>query len=161
MTGCICRPAAHIPMKIRSVVGMIPLFAVWALDPEQMAGLPGFTRRMQWFLDHHPTVKEHLDMSQKTEKGSRLLLAIANRTRLERVLRYVFDENEFLSPYGVRSLSKFHRDHPFTLTFDGHQNVVDYEPAESTTASIRWQFELARTGLVPDEFSADRSAPAV
>jgi hypothetical protein len=72
-------------------------------------------------------------MSQKTEKGSRLLLSIANRTRLERVLRYIFDENEFLSPYGVRSLSKFHRDHPFSLTFDGHQNVVDYEPAESTT----------------------------
>ena len=125
---------SHIPMKIRSAVGIIPLFAVWALDPEQMAGLPGFTKRMQWFLDHRPSVKEHLDMSQKTEKGSRLLLAIANRTRLERVLRYIFDENEFLSPYGVRSLSKYHRDHPFTLTFDGHQNVVDYEPAESTTA---------------------------
>ncbi len=124
---------AHIPMKIRSVVGIVPLFAVWALDPEQMAGLPGFTKRMKWFLDHHPLVKEHLDMSQKTEKGSRLLLSIANRTRLERVLRYVFDENEFLSPYGVRSLSKFHRDHPFSLTFDGQQNVVDYEPAESTT----------------------------
>ena len=126
--------SSQVPIKIRSAVGIIPLFAVWPLDPEQMEGLPGFARRMQWFLDHRPSVKEHLDMSQKTEKGSRLLLAIANRERLERVLRYIFDENEFLSPYGIRSLSKYHQSHPFALTYDGHQNFVDYEPAESTTS---------------------------
>ncbi|MGB0036411.1 MAG: hypothetical protein WBP79_13145 [Candidatus Acidiferrales bacterium] len=125
---------SHLPIKVRSLVGIIPLFGVRALDPATLASLPNFTKRMQWFLEHRPWVKEHIDVSQKTEKGSRILLSIVDKTRLERVLRYLFDENEFLSPYGIRSLSKYHQEHPFTLAFDGQENRVDYEPAESTSA---------------------------
>ncbi|HKS82112.1 MAG TPA: hypothetical protein VJR23_11475 [Candidatus Acidoferrales bacterium] len=123
----------YIPMKVRSLVGLIPLFAVETFEPEDMVQLPGFCHRMQWFLDHHPDIGEHVDMSRRTEHGARLLLTIANRRKLARIYKYLFDEKEFLSPHGVRSLSKFHKDHPFTLTFDGQNHSVDYEPGESTT----------------------------
>jgi hypothetical protein len=122
----------HLPMKVRSMVGLIPLFAVESFEPEDLARLPAFVKRMDWFLKHNPDVSEHVDMSQKTDKGSRVLLSIANRKKLERICKYVFDENEFLSPLGVRSLSKFHQDHPFVLDVNGHTQAVDYEPAEST-----------------------------
>jgi hypothetical protein len=124
---------AHIPMKIRSMVGLVPLFATETFEPEELEHLPGFRKRMQWFLDHNSDVSEHVDMSRRTEKGARLLLTIANRKKLERIYRYVFDEKEFLSPYGVRALSKFHQDHPFVLVVDGESHTVDYEPAESTS----------------------------
>jgi Glycosyl hydrolase family 63 C-terminal domain len=124
----------HIPMKVRSMVGLIPLFAVETFEPEDLVRLPGFCRRMQWFLDHHKDVAEHVDMSRCNETGgTRLLLSIANRQKLERIYRYVMDENEFLSPYGVRALSKFHDKHPFILDIDGRSHSVDYEPAESTS----------------------------
>jgi len=123
----------NVPMKVRSVVGLVPLFAVETFEPEDLAPMKHFTRRVQWFLDHHRDVAEHVDMSQRTERGGRVLLTIANRKKLERIYRYVADENEFLSPCGVRALSKFHAAHPFVLTLDGMKNEVDYEPAESTT----------------------------
>jgi mannosylglycerate hydrolase MGH1-like protein len=125
--------SAHIPMKVRSMVGLIPLFAVETYDPEDLQRLPNFMRRMQWFLDHHADVAEHVDMSRSTPQGTRLLLTIANREKLERIYRYVLDENEFFSPYGVRALSKFHGEHPFVLSVDGQTNSVNYEPAESST----------------------------
>ncbi len=122
-----------IPMKVRSMVGLIPLFAVEAFDPKDLARMPAFTRRMQWFLDHHADVAEHVDMSRRTPEGPRLLLTIANRRKLERIYRYVLDENEFLSPFGIRALSKFHEAHPFVLTLDGRSHSVSYEPGESST----------------------------
>jgi hypothetical protein len=122
----------HIPMKVRSMVGVVPLFAVETFEPEDLEHLTGFRRRMQWFLDHHPDVGEHVDMSRHSERGARLLLTIANRKKLERIYRCLFDENEFLSPYGIRALSKFHQDHPFLLKLDGESHSVDFEPAEST-----------------------------
>jgi hypothetical protein len=88
---------------------------------------------MKWFLDHHWDVAEHVDMSRRSERGARLLLTIANRKKLERIARYVFDEKEFFSPYGVRALSKIHQGNPFILQVDGEAHSVDYEPAESTT----------------------------
>jgi glycogen debranching enzyme len=123
----------HVPMKVRSMVGLVPLFAVETFDPEDLARLPAFTRRMQWFLNHHAQVSEHVDMSQRNANGARLLLTIANRKKLERIYRYVLDEKEFLSPHGIRALSKFHQDHPFMLNVDGESHSVDYEPGESTT----------------------------
>ncbi|MFY9689087.1 MAG: hypothetical protein WA369_01095 [Candidatus Acidiferrales bacterium] len=123
----------HIPMKARSMVGIVPLFAAETFEPEDLANLPSFSRRMRWFLDHHPDVGQHVDMSQHTPRGPRLLLTIANRPKLERIYRYIFDENEFLSPHGVRALSKYHKDHPYMLDFDGHSSSVDYEPGESTS----------------------------
>jgi hypothetical protein len=123
----------HVPMKVRSMVGLVPLFAVETFDPEDLARLPAFTRRMQWFLNHHAEVSEHVDMSQRNANGARLLLTIANRKKLERIYRYMLDEKEFLSPHGIRSLSKFHEEHPFMLNVDGESHSVDYEPGESTT----------------------------
>ena len=123
----------HIPMRVRSMVGLIPLFAAESFEPEDYGELTGFRTRMQWFLDHNPDVRDHVDMSQKTQFGPRLLLTIANRKKLERIYRYLFDENEFLSPHGVRALSKFHAEHPFILPLDGQRHSVDYEPGESTS----------------------------
>ncbi|HUJ30945.1 MAG TPA: hypothetical protein VLY23_06660 [Candidatus Acidoferrum sp.] len=124
---------SHTPLRVRSAVGLVPLFAVATFEPDDLEGLPGFRRRMDWFLKHHADVADHVDMSRRSEKGARLLLTIANRSKLERIYRYVFDENEFLSDHGVRALSKFHKDHPFMLSLDGVTHAVDYEPAESTT----------------------------
>jgi Glycosyl hydrolase family 63 C-terminal domain len=123
----------QVPLKVRSMVGLIPLFAAATFESEDLADLKRFRRRARWFLDHHMGVADHLDMSQRTEKGVRYLLTIANREKLKRIYRYVFDENEFLSPHGVRSLSKIHKELMFTLEEDGKQYSVDYEPAESTT----------------------------
>jgi hypothetical protein len=121
------------PIKVRSMVGLIPLFAVDILEPQLLKLAPGFTRRMQWFIDNQPDVRDHLDMTESSEQGSRILLSIVNRNQLQRVLRYMLDELEFLSPHGIRSLSKFHRDHPYMLMYDGQEHRVDYEPAESRT----------------------------
>jgi hypothetical protein len=120
-----------IPMKIRSMVGLIPLFATETYEPEDIQRLPGFRKRMQWFLDHHPDLHEHVDMSEKTEAGPRLLLSIANRAKMERMFKYMFDEQEFLSPHGIRALSKYHLKNPFVLHVNGSEYSVDYEPAES------------------------------
>ncbi|HWG59855.1 MAG TPA: hypothetical protein VN661_12480 [Candidatus Acidoferrales bacterium] len=120
-------------IQVRSMVGLIPLFATETYEPEDYAHLKGFNQRMKWFLEHHPDVSEHVDMSRRADGGFRLLLTIANRRKLERIYRYVLDENEFLSPYGVRALSKYHAAHPFVMTVDGERHSVDYEPAESTT----------------------------
>ncbi len=123
----------HHPMKVRSMVGLIPLFAIETIEPEVLEKLPGFQRRMQWFLDNVPDVAEHIDMSQKSARGTRRLLSIVNREQLPRVLRYMLAEAEFLSPYGVRALSAIHREHPYTMSVNGSQHRVDYEPAESST----------------------------
>jgi hypothetical protein len=125
--------AKHIPMRVRSMVGLIPLFAAQTFEPQDYGKLTGFCTRMQWFIDHNPDMRDHIDMSRKTEYGARLLLTIANRKKLERIYRYLFDENEFLSPHGVRALSKFHAAHPFILRMDGQTHAVDYEPAESSS----------------------------
>jgi Glycosyl hydrolase family 63 C-terminal domain len=128
----------HLPngedhfLKIRSMVGLIPLFAVETLEPEIVDRLPGFKRRMQWFVDNHADVPEHIEMTQRSARGVRRLLSLANRKQLKRVLSRMLDETEFLSPYGVRSLSRYHLDHPYEVQVDDHISRVDYEPAEST-----------------------------
>jgi len=124
---------SHHFLKVRSLVGVIPLLAVQTLEPEVVDMFPGFKRRMQWFIDNHPDVPEHIDMSERSPKGVRRLLSLVNRRQLLRILRYLLNENEFLSPYGIRSLSKYHRDHPYMLQTDGGEHRVDYEPAESIT----------------------------
>jgi hypothetical protein len=123
----------HHFLKVRSMVGLIPLYAVEALEPEVVEKLAGFKRRMQWFLENVPDVPTHIAQTQRNARGVRRLLSIVSLGQLLRVLRYMLDENEFLSPYGVRSVSKFHRDHPYVLTFDGQSYRVDYEPGESQT----------------------------
>jgi Glycosyl hydrolase family 63 C-terminal domain len=123
-------------LKVRSMVGLIPLFAVETLEPEAIDKLPGFKRRMQWFIDNHPDFPDHIDMSQKSARGTRLLLSLVSKKRLGRVLSRMLDESEFLSPYGIRALSRFHKDHPYELRFNGSVNSVNYEPAESATGTF-------------------------
>ncbi len=120
-------------LRIRSMVGLIPLFAVETLEPEIVDRLPGFKRRMQWFIDNHADVPEHIEMTQRSARGVRRLLSLANRKQLKRILCRMLDETEFLSPYGVRSLSRYHLDHPYEVQVNDHVNRVDYEPAESTS----------------------------
>ena len=115
-------------MRVRSMVGLIPLFAVETLEAEIVDRLPGFKRRMQWFIDNRPQFREHVEMPTT----DRRLLSIVSRDQLPRVLRYMLDEAEFLSPYGIRALSKHHQTHPYVLSVDGTASRVDYEPAEST-----------------------------
>jgi hypothetical protein len=113
------------------MVGLIPLFAVRVLEPQDLEGRTVFLKRMQWFLDHHANINEHIDSSQHSDKGVRRLVALVNKERLVRVLRYMLDENEFLSPYGIRSLSKYHAQHPYMLEVDHAMYGIQYEPAES------------------------------
>jgi hypothetical protein len=126
-----------IPLKIRSLVGVIPLLAVEILDDDLIQRLPGFKKRMDWFLEHRPDLSQHISYCCLLENGvgqCQRLLAIPSRERLERVLRYLLDEREFLSPFGIRSLSRIHKDRPYTFHVNGEEYRVDYEPGESTTA---------------------------
>jgi Glycosyl hydrolase family 63 C-terminal domain len=129
----------HLPngedrfMKIRSMVGLIPLFAVETLEPEVVDRLPGFKRRMQWFMENHADVPEHIEMTQRSARGVRRLLSLANRKQLKRMLKRMLDEAEFFSPHGIRALSRYHLDHPYELQMNDHVSRVDYEPAESSS----------------------------
>ncbi len=122
-----------LPLKVRSIVGLIPLFAVETIEPEMLRKLPGFARRMQWFVDNRPEFREHVELIEAPGRGTRRLLSIVTREQLPRVLRFLLDEQEFLSPHGVRSVSRYHRDHPYVLDVDGVKHCVDYEPAESSS----------------------------
>ncbi len=121
------------PMRIRSMVGLMPLIAAQSLDDEQLERLPSFRTRLEWFLENKPKLTHNIAFLHRDKVTERRLLAIATRERLIRVLRYMLDENELLSPFGVRSLSRVHRDHPFSLQLDGRTFEVHYTPGESDT----------------------------
>jgi hypothetical protein len=123
----------HFPMKIRSMVGLIPLFAVETLEPEVLDRLPDFKRRLEWFIDNRPDLTGNLACMRTEGMGERRLLSIANQDQLRRILTYMLDEREFLSPYGIRGLSQFHRDNPYMLHVNGNVHRVDYDPGESST----------------------------
>ncbi len=122
-----------ISLKLRSLVGLVPLFAVDTLEPDMLDQHPGFKKRMEWFIENRPDLISGLASMTETGTGRRRLLSLVHPTRLERILRKVFDESEFLSPYGIRSLSRYYKDHPYAATLDGHTFHVNYEPAESQT----------------------------
>ncbi len=122
------------PVRLRSMVGIIPLFAVEFIDEQRLQHLPGFAKRTRWFLKHRRNIEKTISfLAHDGCNEGRYLLAIPSRERLERVLRYVFDEKEFLSPYGVRSMSRAYREKPFTLKCGGSEFRVDYEPGDSRT----------------------------
>ncbi len=127
-----------LPLRVRSVVGLVPLFAVAVLEYDDIAHLPGFRKRMDWFLENRQDLCQQTSYMEQddTDGHTHRLLAIPSLGRLLRVLKYMLDENEFLSPYGIRSLSKFHQQHPYTLETDGVEQRVDYEPAESTSGTF-------------------------
>ncbi|MGH9942146.1 MAG: MGH1-like glycoside hydrolase domain-containing protein, partial [Pyrinomonadaceae bacterium] len=129
----------EIPLRVRSMVGIIPLFAVENLEEDVIARLPGFAKRMHWFLENRQDLARHItymEGSLAEQSHSHRLLAIPSRDRLERVLRYVLDTQEFLSPYGVRSLSRAHAERPFALHVNGTTYEVKYTPGDSTTSSF-------------------------
>jgi hypothetical protein len=124
-----------VPLRTRSIVGIIPLFAVEVLEPAVMNRLTGFRRRLEWFLKNRQDLARHISYFEASAdtSHSKSLLAVPSRDRLLRVLRYVLDEDEFLSPYGVRALSRVHKDHPYVLAADGREFRVEYDPGESTS----------------------------
>ncbi len=123
----------QFPMKIRSMVGLIPLFAVETLEQEVLDRLPDFKRRLEWFVDNRPDLTENIASMKTHGQGERRLLSIATEQQLRAILRYMLDEREFLSPHGIRALSQFHRDNPYKLSVHGMEHRVDYEPGESST----------------------------
>jgi hypothetical protein len=119
-------------LRIRSLVGLIPLCAVEVLPLATIRRLPGFERRFRWFLQHEKELAGRVSFTGDGDDAS-AMLAIPSKAQLERVLGYLLDEKEFLSPFGIRSLSAVHRDQPFVLKVGGQEYRVDYTPAESTT----------------------------
>ncbi|MCC7307547.1 MAG: glucosidase [Acidobacteria bacterium] len=121
------------PLKVRSMVGLIPLFAVGTIEPEALDALPAFKRRLQWFIDNRPDLTANVSCMRTPGMGDRRLLAVAYRERLEKVLKIMLDENEFLSPYGFRAVSRYHKVNPYILNVNGYEHRVDYEPGESSS----------------------------
>jgi len=124
---------SHVPIKIRSMVGLTTLLAVETLEPDVVDSLPGFKRRMEWFLRNHGDIQDHIDEQRLPDGSVRRLLSVVNLRRLPRVLRYMLDEKEFLSAYGIRALSRYHLHNPFVFQVNSHEHRVDYEPAESSS----------------------------
>ena len=125
-----------VPLKLRSIVGLLPLIAVAVAPGETIHCLPQFRKRMHWFMRNRPELALHI--SELNEIGSSAssttrMLAITSRDQLVRMLRYMLDENEFLSPYGIRSVSRYHKEHPYTLQWECENMRVDYTPGDSTT----------------------------
>jgi hypothetical protein len=125
-----------IPLRVRSLVGLIPLYAVATLESSAIDKMPGFKRRMNWFIKHRPDLCGNIASITRHGVAERILLSMVQPARVRRVLQTMLDENEFLSPHGIRGISRYHKDHPFVLKLDGHDDqeyYVDYEPAESTS----------------------------
>ncbi len=120
-------------LKIRSMVGLIPLFAVETLEPELLERLPGFKRRLEWFIDNRPDLIGNVACMRTVGRAERRLLSIVSADQLRSVLRIMLDEREFLSPHGIRALSREYKDQPYVVIVDGQEHRVDYEPAESST----------------------------
>jgi hypothetical protein len=122
-----------VKLKVRSMVGLIPLFAVETLEPELLDLLPGFKERLEWFEANRPDLSHNIPSFVDEGVGKRRLLAIVRPDKLQRILTKMLDEAEFLAPYGIRALSRYHLDHPYTFYTQGTEHRVDYVPAESTT----------------------------
>jgi hypothetical protein len=124
----------RVPLKVRSCVGLIPLFAVETIEPDLLEKLPQFRRRMDWFIEYRPQLVERIASISESGEGGRRLMSLAGRDKLYHIFQRMLSSDEFLSDYGLRSLSKYHADNPYSLQVDGTHYLVDYEPAESRTA---------------------------
>ena len=126
----------QLPLRVRSLVGLIPLIAVVHLDEDLIAHLPGFAKRLRWFLENRQDLARHISYVETSGAGRARglrLLAIPSRERLAKVLGHMLDEREFLSPHGVRSLSRAYADRPYVLRVEGHEYKIAYDPADSTS----------------------------
>jgi hypothetical protein len=123
----------YLPLRVRSLVGLLPLLAVETIQPQLIDALPGFKTRLEWYLTHRPDLASLVSRWQEPGIGERRLVALTRGHRMKCLLRRMLDPEEFLSDYGIRSVSKYHKDHPYALTIRGEPRVVNYEPAESET----------------------------
>ncbi|HET7249645.1 MAG TPA: hypothetical protein VFI79_07355 [Gemmatimonadales bacterium] len=126
----------RMPLRVRSMVGLLPLIACEVIEEEAITRLAGFRKRMHWFLENRPDVARTIACMHPKGGGdgcTHRLLAIPTRERLTRVLRYLLDEREFLSPYGLRSVSAVHREHPYVVEVLGQRHEVQYDPGDSNT----------------------------
>ena len=156
------RTDGTFPLKVRSMVGLIPLFAVETLDPEIMSKLPGFTRGSSGSSSIGPDLTAHVaEHATPAGRASAACWRSSTRDAAARVLKVMLDEREFLSPYGIRSLSRVHAEHPYTLQFAGEDYRVDYEPAESTTGLFGGNSNWRGPGLVSGQLPDHRGAAEV
>ena len=123
----------RIRMRLRSIVGLIPLFAVETLEPEMLERMPGFHKRLEWFLNHRPDLAGLVSHWQDPGRGERRLLSLLRGHRMKQLLKRMLDETEFLSEFGVRAMSREYLEHPYEFKVDGVDLVVHYTPAESDT----------------------------
>ncbi|MCA8986115.1 MAG: glucosidase [Planctomycetaceae bacterium] len=126
----------NVPLKVRSLVGLLPLIAVVILDEDLVEDLPGFRRKLDWFLKYRHDLVKYITFAEEDQNSNRLLLSIPSRKRLDKVLRVLLDETEFLSDYGIRSLSKKHEREPLKISIRGVPHKVAYVPGESDS----WMF---------------------
>ena len=122
-----------VSLRVRSMVGLIPLFAVETLEPESLTALPGFRKRLEWFLNYRPDLAGLVSHWQEPGRGQRRLLSLLRGHRMKKLLQRMLDESEFLSDYGVRALSRAHRDQPYAFKHGDIELTVGYEPAESAS----------------------------
>jgi hypothetical protein len=123
----------NIPLRLRSLVSLIPLFAVEVIEHDLLEAVPAFRSRLRWFLEKRPDLANLVSRWHQPGSKSRRLLSLARAYRMKKILQRMLDENEFLSPYGIRAISRYHLDHPYELDMNGGRYQVHYDPADSTS----------------------------
>ncbi len=153
------------PIRARTMVGFVPMFGASTVPLETFDHYPAFQRRRQWFIEHRPDLIESVEPMVVPGATNRVILGLVRPDQLRRMLGYLLDEDEFLSPYGVRAVSRYHLDHPFVLDLDGKEYRLDYEPGESTTdlfgGNSNWRGSGLDAGECPDSARASRISPAL
>jgi hypothetical protein len=119
------------PLRVRSMVGLIPLYAIQTLEPDLLDRMPSFRRRLEWFIENRPDLMENMASMRTGGDQERRLFSVVYREQLQHIMKHMLDENEFLSPYGIRAVSKYHEHNPYILELGGAPHTVAYEPGES------------------------------
>jgi hypothetical protein len=122
---------SHQPLRVRSLVGLMPLLAVQTIEPSTLEKLPYFRERLEWLLTNRPKLAALISRWHEPGTGERRLVALVRGHRMKRLLKRMLDPDEFLSEYGIRALSKYHAGHPYMLNTHGMEYTVHYEPGES------------------------------